>query len=74
MPDRPDDQPRRSSSYYTTRLQVLHLPAGPSDYPFALVFDQWEGPQFTALAREEIKKQTGAKAVLIFEGSVDIDC
>ena len=56
------------------RIQILHLPAGPDDYPFALVLDELDelpnGPYAEAL--KGLKDEIGARAVLVFEGPVEI--
>ncbi len=53
------------------RLQVMHLPAPADEYPFALVIDQCENPErFADLG--ETKSMIGARAILVFEGEVEV--
>jgi len=62
------------------RIQVLELPVGDGDEapPFILVIDQapYDGPLYDAfhrdLAANDFVARTGARAVLCFEGTIDI--
>lgn len=70
MTDKPTTTHHNS---YSARLQRLKL-AGDK---FLLVFDQWSGPPVPSPTSDFVKRTkeaTGAQGVLIFEGTVDIDC
>jgi hypothetical protein len=62
------------------RLQILELPEGSNDDrpPFVLVVDQMpaDEPGFEALRRDltdgNLAERTGARAVLVFEDTIDI--
>ncbi|MFC8065517.1 hypothetical protein [Streptomyces sp. NPDC057293] len=62
------------------RLQILELPTGADDDrpPFVLVVDQMpaDEPGFEALRRDltdgNLAERTGARAVLVFEDTIDI--
>lgn len=55
------------------RLQVMHLPAPPDEYPFALVIDQCDDPEaFLTAATGAAKEALGARGVLVFESEVEI--
>jgi hypothetical protein len=54
---------------YSGRVQVLNLPGD----VFVLVFDRWDGPAPTQPQRDAIKKETGARGVLFFDGDIEID-
>lgn len=62
--------PAATHSEFSARLQVLTLTAD----SYVLIFDQWEGPSLPQDQTTPIKNQTGAKAVLFFRGTIDIDC
>lgn len=67
------DKPTTSHNTFAARLQVLTLPGG----KYVLIFDQWDGPPIPSATSEfvkRVKEATGAQGVLIFEGTVDIDC
>jgi hypothetical protein len=63
------DKPAAVPAEFCARLQVLTL--GDS---YALIFDQWEGPALPPDMTRGIKTETGAKAVLFFRGTIDIEC
>ena len=64
------DKPPRGYADDSGRIQVLHLPGD----AFALVIDRWHGPlAVTQATREHIKKETGARGVLFFDGEIEID-
>jgi hypothetical protein len=61
------------------RLQILELPEGSSDDrpPFVLVVDQYEPPPYPADVNDPgpfdaVAEKIGARAVLVFEDTVDI--
>lgn len=55
------------------RLQILQLPGPADEYPFALVFDQWDSdPQVIREVLEHFKAGTGARTVMVFRESVDV--
>jgi hypothetical protein len=62
------DKPNTTHGSYSARLQVLNV-TGDS---YVLVFDQWQGLRNT-VDIESMKKQTGARGVLFFEGTIEID-
>jgi hypothetical protein len=59
-----------SHNDYSGRLQVLQLTGD----AFVLVFDRWSGPSPSQGQRDTIKKETGARGVLFFDGEIEIDC
>lgn len=67
MTDKPQNVSRGD---FSARLQVLPL-VGES---FVLIFDQGEGTALSPDQAKRIKEDTGAKAVLIFRGTIDIGC
>ena len=54
------------------RIQVLHLPGGADDYPFALVIDGWTGSPESLSELHGVKDEIGASAVLVFEEEVEV--
>ncbi|MFJ8760830.1 hypothetical protein [Streptomyces cyaneofuscatus] len=61
------------------RLQILRLPDGGGESPFVLVIDQAPlgGPLYRRFAQDidlndSIAARTGARAVLVFEDTIDI--
>jgi hypothetical protein len=61
------------------RLQILELPEGSGDDrpPFILVVDQYEPPPYPADVNDPgpfdaVAEKIGARAVLVFEGTIDI--
>ncbi|KQX27554.1 hypothetical protein ASD97_24965 [Streptomyces sp. Root63] len=59
------------------RLQILELPEGAGDDrpPFVLVIDQYEPVEATPsrlFRHQDMAEQTGARAVLVFEDTIDI--
>jgi hypothetical protein len=59
------------------RVQILHLPGPDGAHSFALIFDQCdpaatEIDQWTTELRKIVREDIGAKAILVFAGSVEI--
>lgn len=56
------------------RLQIMHLPAPPDEYPFALVLDGCTEADTEAFgsASDGVKEALGARAVLVFAGEVEV--
>lgn len=51
------------------RLQILHIPAPPDEYPFVLVIDKVEDPIDIS---SDIVDRMGAQAVLVFREEVEV--
>jgi hypothetical protein len=54
------------------RLQVMHLPAPPDQYPFALVIDECKSPPADRGQMEGLKHAIDARAVLVFSETVEV--
>lgn len=55
------------------RIQVLHLPAPPDEYPFALIVDQMAEGDFPDLAElKELADYVGARGLLVSTGTVEV--
>ena len=59
------------------RLQILELPEGSGDDrpPFVLIVDQYEPVEASPeklLRHQDVAEQIGARAVLVFEETIDI--
>lgn len=56
------------------RIQILDLPGGVDDYPFAVVIDQMaEGvDRLTAEGLAQFKANVGAKAVLVTPQTIEV--
>lgn len=58
------------------RLQVMHLPAPPDEYPFLLIIDGFpvasQRPSEMAQLRDVLSERTGARTVLFFEQEVEV--
>lgn len=67
---RTDKTPNTTPAEFSARLQVLTLPGD----DFALIFDQWDGRPLPQDNIKSIKDATGARGVLVFRGTIDIDC
>lgn len=67
---RSDKTPNATHTEFSARLQVLTLTGD----DFALIFDQWDGGTLPQDNIKSIKDATGARGVLVFRGTIDIDC
>lgn len=56
------------------RLQILPLPAASDQYPFVLVMDEVKTREADSVRAglEELRDRVGARAVLVFEDSIDL--
>lgn len=68
-PEQRPNEPRQTHTAYSGRLQLLYLP----DDTFVVVFDRWRGPKLDTVGVDMVKKATGARGVLFFEGEIDIE-
>ena len=53
------------------RLQVMHLPAPPDEYPFLLIIDGASTTSESTLA-DGLAEMVGARAVLVFADEVEV--
>lgn len=56
------------------RIQILHLPAPPDEFPFALIIDQASTAEAEdpAFRDPRLAESIGARAALAFEGTVEL--